>query len=230
MDLADIPTYIVAKVRDFFCVAVITPWLFYSPLSAQQQNKPTMELELGIGVKITDPLPYFLNDLTQGNISRGGFAESRLRFPGLGSIIRLRAAMDDWGQNIYSKDNQYRTDVWRVKGTVGLMENFSSYNTADIYWCLDAGINHWDINSTNPLFGKEKYNRIAGGIGLGLQSEHIFLEFVVEFHSMDNKGIKRVVFPVVPPGSPLPGLTTRTRNEKEISTGSSLSFVAGWKF
>jgi len=226
MDLDDISKCVLwQKLRNYLCIAALAPCLFYPPLSAQQQKKPSMELELGIGVKITDSLPYFLNNLTQGNISRGGFAESRLLFPELRSIIRLRAGMDDWGY-IYSKDNQYRIDVWRIRGTVGLMKNFSSYNVADIYWCLDADINHWNINSTNPLFGEEKCNRIAGGIGLGLQTEHIFMEFVVEFHSMDNKGIERLVFPIVPPGSPLPGLTT-ARNEKGISTGLALSFVAG---
>jgi len=206
--------------------------LFYSPLVAQNisHKKLPMELEFGVGIKTVQPLRCLLEDLTKANMSYGGFAESRLRFPGHKTVIRLRAALDDWGQNIYSKDRQYSTDVWRIMGTAGVMQNFSSFNNAiaDLFWCIDVGVNHWDINSTNPLFGKEKYNRLAAGMSLGLQTEHIFIEFVAEYHSMDNKGIERAFFPVVPPDSPLPGLTTGRKEEN--SAGAGLSFVVGWKF
>jgi len=83
----------------------------------------------------------------------------------------------------------------------------SSYNA--VYGCLDVGINHWDINSTHPLFGKEKYNRITVALGTGVQAEHIFMEIVTEFHSMDNKGIK---------------------NRSRTTVGASLSLLAGWRF
>jgi hypothetical protein len=196
--------------------------LFYSPLSAQHisKNEP-IEMQFGIGVKTTPLTNALLSEMTHSDISRGVFAESRLGI--YGGWVRVRAAMDDWGQN-YSKDHQHRTEVWRIRGTVGIMRYFSGYNAADLYGCVEVGVNHWDINSTHLLFGKEKYNRIAVGLNLGVQTKHMFLEIVAEFHSMDNRGIKRE------------GWTTGDEStysqliKIDSPAGASISLLAGWKF
>jgi hypothetical protein len=186
-----------------------------------------MELEFSIGMKSSLPLPCLLNDMTNGNTSRGGFAESRLCFPRGAVCIRGRVALDEWGRNIYRKEPLYRSEIWRLRGTVGIMQKFSYNAAADLYWCPEVGINHWDINSTHPLFGKEKYNRFAFGVGFGVQTEHIFLELAAEVHSMDNKGIEKDALAPVHPTLPMPGHMVK---QKVSSNGPSLSLLFGWKF
>jgi len=208
-----------------YCATVILG-LFYSPLTAQHisENEP-MQLEFGIGLKTTLPIDGLLNDMTHANISRGVFVESRLGLSG--GWLRVRATMDDWGQNIYSKDHQYITEIRCIRGTVGIMYYLNSNAVTSLYWCVEAGVNHWDINSTHPLFGKGKYNRFAAGTNLGMQTKHLFLEFIIELTSMDNKGIKRkndagrVIAP--PPAEPIP------RDYPSILE-LSLSLAAGYKF
>jgi len=205
--------------------ATLALWLFYSPLSAQQiYKKEQIGWEFGIGVKTTLPVTSLLKEITNSNISRGVFAESRLG--NSGAWLRIRAAMDDWGQNVYSEDHRYTTEVWRLRGTVGLMRYFSGYSAADLYWCLDVGVNHWDINSTHPLFGREKYNRVAAGLSLGVQARHIFLEIATEFHSMDNKGIKREGWTDGGGDDLFPSQLIKV----DHPAGVSISLLAGWKF
>jgi hypothetical protein len=216
------------KFRNLLWGTLLAPWLFYPPLSAQGTHKKApINLEFAIGAKTTLAAgPTLLKDLTHTNLSRGGFVESRLSIP-LG-WVRARVALDDWGRNNYSGDYRYWSEVSLLRGTVGL-QYFSSINAAaDFYWCVEFGINHWNINSAHPLFEKEKYNRIAIGFCFGIQTEHLFLEFSPEIHSMDNKGIKRDFWLEGLPGSlPLPAMPIK---RERSSVGVGLSFIAGWKF
>ena len=182
-------------------------------------------LEFGIGVKTTPISGNLLYEMTHPKISRGVFAESRLDLSG--AWLRVRAAMDDWGEVPYYKDSQHRTEVWRLRGTVGVMRYFKYYNIADLYGCIEVGVNHWDINSTLLLFGKEKYNRIAAGLSLGAQTKHLFLEITAEFHSMDNRGIKREGWTTGPGGDNLHPYQLIT---VDSPAGASISLLAGWKF
>jgi hypothetical protein len=158
------------------------------------------------------------------------FAESRIGVPS--GWVRIRAALDDWGRNAYRWDDQdYTVEVSRIRCTVGFMQYFSSINAAaDLYWCLDFGVNHWDINSAHPIIGADKYNRFALGTAIGFQTEHLFMELTGELYSMNNKGIGRnhMTGTVTGPNSPFPrGALIRSR---PYPVEASLSILAGWKF
>jgi hypothetical protein len=155
--------------------------------------------------------------MTHSNISRGLFVEGRLGE--VEAFLRVRAELDDWGQNVYSEDHSYKSKVRRLRGTVGLVRQMASIGDNDIYAGFELGINHWDIDSDYPLFGKKKYNRVAMGCLLAYQAEHIFMELGGEIHSMDQKGAR--------------GSSWEYGNnpeQKRDPIGLAFSFAAGWKF
>jgi hypothetical protein len=202
----------------------------YFPLSAQQIQIPkpkTIKLEFGVGAKALFPSRSLLTDLTNNNMGYGGFIEGRLLI-GLSrghSWLRLRAGLDDWGQNAYKLDRQYRSGIRRVRSTLGLGYCNGFSPSAELYVGVDFGINHWDIDSTHPLFGKEDYYRLAGGFSLGVQFKHLFLELGVEIDSMDDKGTEGeyfgpgIVNPMYPP-----------EIYHDARPGICIPFAVGWRF
>jgi len=208
----------------WFCGAALASDLFCPPLTAQHTYKKPMELEFAVGAKTTHQLYWnVLSDMARSNMSRGVFAEGRLGVGGSNlsaSFVRLRLTLDDWKRNAYSEYPQYGTAIQRVRGTIGVMRDMRRGSPNYAYYGGEFGISHWNIDSTHPLFGKEKYNTFAVGLFVVYQTEHIFLDFTLEFHS---KGHER--------NRPIDGYIN---GEKHMPMGlnlsAGLSLGVGWKF
>jgi hypothetical protein len=211
--------------KNLLWAAAIVPFVICAPLQAQQTPKKSSvdlgELSFAVGVKTTLPLFWdVLREMTHSNMSRGFFAEGRLGDED--AYLRVRAALEDWGQNVYSEDHSYKSKVRRFRYTVGLVGQVPSIGDNDIYAGFELGINHWDIDSEFPMFGKQKYNRAAIGFLLAYQTEHMFMELGGEIHSMDQKGIEGNSWEY--------GNDPRQKGAKNHPVGLALSFAAGWKF
>jgi len=204
-------------------------FLLWLPLSAQLPELEPMKVEFGFGVKTACGVSGLIGDMTHNNPSLGVLFETRMRLRGNKAAIRLRGALDDWGNNAFRGHSEYQTELRRFRGTIGMLSFLSkSRGPTTTYVSFEAGVTHWDINSSHPLFGREKYTRMAAGFAVGVETKYMFWEFApfgLELEAMDTKGYEGGTWVG---GGTLPGHYEK-RKVRDLG-GTFALLVVGYKF